>query len=241
MPENIAIIPARAGSVRVPRKNIRELAGHPLIAYSIQAAIDSEICDRIIISTDSEEIGQIALSYGAEVLGLRPEEFASNSSHDIDYLRHAIQHWVPGSDDQLWTILRPTSPLRSGASIRNARECLLKNSWADSIRSLKRVTEHPGKMWRVGELGEATTYLNQGGAYNGPTQELETIFVQASSLEIVKRGSIRESDSIAGKRVLAFMLPETESFDINSESDWEFLEYAVQTGRAHLPLIGKQR
>lgn len=235
--DTIAIIPARAGSQRVPGKNVRVLGGHPLIAYSIHAAVSSGVCDRVIVSTDSAEVAEVVKHYGAEAPGLRPPEFSGANAHDILFLRHAMENWVPGSEDQLWAILRPTSPLRSAESIRQARELLLNNPWADSVRALKPVSEHPGKMWRVGPTGEATTYLDQGGAYNGPTQDLEKLYVQASSLEIVRRGPALAHNSIAGARVVAHVLPEWESLDINSESDWQRLESLVQDQPDLLPTL----
>jgi N-acylneuraminate cytidylyltransferase len=233
----IAIIPARSGSQRAPGKNIRLLAGHPLLAYSIHAAVASGVCDRVIVSTDSTEIADIATRYGAEVPGLRPAEFSGPGAHDILFLRHAMESWVEGDDDQLWAILRPTSPLRSPDSVREARDVLLANPWADSVRALKPVTEHPGKMWRVGDTGEATTFLEQGGAYNGPTQDLEKLYVQASSLEIVKRGPALAHNSIAGARVVAHFLPEWESLDVNTESDWRVLESLLADRPELLPAL----
>lgn len=237
MPETIAIIPARAGSQRLPGKNIRLLAGHPLLAYSITASLNSAVCDRVVVSTDSGEIADIARSYGAEVPGLRPEGISGPDAHDITFLRHAMEEWIPGSDDQLWIIARPTSPLRSGGTIKRAHDELLDNNWADSVRALRPVSDHPGKMWRVSENGEATTYLDQGGAYNGPTQDLESLYVQASSLEIVRREPVLRHNSIAGARVLAFFLPDHESLDINSEADWELLQHRIGEQPSLLPKI----
>jgi len=240
VPETVAIIPARAGSQRIPGKNVRMLAGHPLLAYSIAAALQSGVCDRVLVSTDSLEIAKIALDYGAEVPELRPLEMSGPSAHDILFLRHAMDHWVPSTPDQLWVIARPTSPLRSAQSIRAARSALLEAPWADSVRSLRSLNEHPGKMWRVSETGEATTYLDQGGAYNGPTQDLEPLFFQASSLEIVRRDAAEKYDSIAGERVLAFFMPPAESLDVNSNSDWELLESVVHSNPESLPQIEKK-
>ena len=239
MPETIAIIPARSGSQRIPGKNIRTLAGHPLLAYSISAALESGVCDRVVVSTDSGEIADIALSYGAEVPDLRPQELSGPQAHDILFLRHAMDHWVPSTPDQLWVIARPTSPLRSAKSIRAAHSALIEAPWADSVRSLRPVSEHPGKMWRVSETGEARTYLDQGGAYNGPTQDLEPLFFQASSLEIVRRAAAEQHNSIAGQRVLAFFMPHSESLDVNSDSDWELLESVVRSNPDLLPEIEK--
>ena len=216
MPETIAIIPARSGSERVPDKNIKMLAGHPLIAYTIAAARASGVADRIIVSTDSQDIAEIARTYGAETPGLRPSEFATSGAHDIGFLRHAMEEWGPGKSDQWWAILRPTSPLRSSASVARAHQEFLDNPWADSLRALRGVTEHPSKMWRLDPVtGESTTYLDQGG------------------------GAVLSHGSIAGKRVLRFFLPEAESHDVNVPHDWIVLEHLVRENPGLLPPIGK--
>ena len=236
---SVAIIPARSGSKRIPHKNIRPFRGHPLIAYSIHSARAAGVFERVLVSTDSPEVAQIAQRYGAEVPGLRPPELAEDSSHDIGFMRHAMEAWVEGEDSQLWGILRPTSPLRSAMTLREAYQRLLDAEWADSIRSLRPVVEHPGKMWRLDkETGEAVTLLEQGGAFNGPISQLEKVFIQASSFEIVRRGAVLQHDSIAGNRVLGFVMPEHESIDINTEQDWVTLEKAVELNPHLLPDIG---
>jgi len=234
MGSNIALIPARGGSKRIPGKNRRDLSGHPLLAYSIAAAQESGVCNRIICSTDSEEIAAIALSYGAEVPGLRPAELATDGAHDIGFVRHAIDTWLD-EDDEFITLLRPPNPLRRGPSIAGALESLKRAPWGDSIRAMRPVTEHPGKMWRIDENGEATTYLNQGGSYNGPTQDLEKIYVQSSALEIVRKVAVMEHGSISGDRVLALELPGFEGLDLNSELDWKVMETLLGAEPGLLP------
>ena len=220
---NIALIPARSGSKRIPGKNSRDLFGHPLLAYSIAAALESGVCDRVICSTDSEEIADLARSYGAEVPSLRPSELATDDAHDLGFVSHAIENWG-GPDLEFITLLRPPNPLRRGPSIARALETLKANPWADSIRALRPVSEHPGKMWRVDDKGEATTYLDQGGSYNGPTQDLEKVYVQSSALEIVRAAAVIAHKSISGDRVLALELPGYEGLDLNSDLDWKVIE-----------------
>ena len=239
MGTNVALIPARAGSKRIPGKNIRLLAGHPLLAYSIAAAQESGVCDRIICSTDSEEFAEIAISYGAEVPGLRPADLSTDGAHDIGFVRHAIEEWLDDSIEFV-TLLRPPNPLRRGPSIALALESLGGTSWADSIRALRPVSEHPGKMWRVDEKGEATTYLDQGGSYNGPTQDLEKLWVQSSALEIVRKNSVLRHNSISGDRVMALELPGREGLDLNSDLDWLVLETLVNAEPDLLPVPQKR-
>ena len=239
MGTNVALIPARAGSKRIPGKNIRLLAGHPLLAFSIAAAQESGVCDRIICSTDSEDFAEIAISYGAEVPGLRPAELATDSAHDIGFVRHAIEEWLDESVEFV-TLLRPPNALRRGPSIARALESLKSASWADSIRALRPVSEHPGKMWRVDEKGEATTYLDQGGSYNGPTQDLEKLWVQSSALEIVRKDAVLRHNSISGDRVMALELPGREGLDLNSDLDWLVLETLVSAEPDLLPVPQKR-
>jgi len=236
---SVAIIPARSGSKRVPHKNIRLFRGHPLIAYSIVTALETGIFNRVLVSTDSEQIAEIGRKYGAEVPGLRPAELAEDSAHDIGFVKHAMGEWVEGEPDQLWGIIRPTCPLRSAKTLRDAHQRLLGVDWADSVRSLRPVIEHPGKMWRIdNETDEAHTLLDQPGAFNGPMNQLEKVYIQASSFEIVRRGAVIKYDSIAGRRVLGYVMPENERIDINSEDDWVTLERAVDLNPHLLPTIG---
>jgi CMP-N,N'-diacetyllegionaminic acid synthase len=230
----VALIPARGGSKRIPGKNVRTLAGHPLLAYSIAAAQESGVCNRIICSTDSEDFAAIAQAYGAEVPALRPAELSGDGAHDIGFVRHAIDHWLRPTDEFI-VLLRPPNPLRRGPSISRALENLTAHHWADSIRALRPVSEHPGKMWRVNDDGEATTYLDQGGSYNGPTQDLEKLYVQSSALEIVRTSSVVTHGSISGDRVMALELPGYEGLDLNSELDWMVMERLVEDQPTLLP------
>ncbi|HEY3183251.1 MAG TPA: acylneuraminate cytidylyltransferase family protein, partial [Gaiellaceae bacterium] len=113
MPAAVALVPARAGSQRVPGKNVLPLAGHPLIAYTIAAARESGVFAAVVVSTDSDEIAEIARRYGADVPGLRPAELATSTSPDIEWVLHVMSN----RSEDLFAILRPTSPFRSAATI----------------------------------------------------------------------------------------------------------------------------
>src|SRR5918992_3620353 len=118
MADAVALVPARSGSLRLPGKNIRPLAGHPLIAYTIAAARDSGVFDAVLVSTDSEEVAEIARRYGADVPGLRPAKMATSTSPDVEWVRHVMAE----RDDEVFSILRPTSPFRTGAVIKRGFE-----------------------------------------------------------------------------------------------------------------------
>lgn len=230
---NIALIPARSGSKRVPGKNIKLLNNKPLIYYTISVAQDTKLFSEIIVSTDSQEIADIAKSYGANVPLLRPLEYASDTSSDIEWVTHALDSMVktPKSEIHTVSILRPTSPMRTSKTIIEALKLLENNSWADSLRAMEITDKHPGKMWVLDVENKAYPYLDQSKeiipTHNKPTQSLETLWIQNASLEIIKYKSLISTKSISGDNVLGFNMPGIEGFDINSPQDFEFLEFIL--------------
>jgi N-acylneuraminate cytidylyltransferase len=237
--KNIALIPARSGSKRSPGKNVREVLGKPLIAYTILAAQKSSIFDEIIVSTDSSEYMHIASKFGVRETKLRPASLATDSSPDIEWVNHAISELITDAkkSDRIF-ILRPTSPLRTAGTIRSALKIFSESDWASSLRALEPVTEHPGKMWRLNENRLASPYLSQEGeqipTHSRPTQSLETLYVQNASLEITTIDSILNTGSIAGDNVMAFEMPDFEGLDVNSEIDFKFLEFLILSGIVRL-------
>lgn len=238
---DIALIPARQGSERLPMKNVKSLNGVPLIAYSIQSALKSGKFDEVIVSTDSPEIATIAQDWGASVPSLRPTQFAGSLSPDIEWVRHAIDNLVitPKEEIECVAILRPTSPLRTPNTIKVAMEEFKRNTWADSLRAMEVTFIHPGKMWRVEEEMEAIPYLDQSSevipTHSRPTQSLEKLWIQNASLEITRLSSLIHSNSISGGRVMAFEMPELEGFDINTRMDWQLLEFLAREHPEMIP------
>jgi len=232
----VALIPARAGSERVPGKNIRPLHGHPLLAYSIAAAHDAGVFDAVVVATDSEDIAAIARRYGADVPGLRPAEISTATSPDIEWVRWALA----GQPHELFAILRPTSPFRGGEVIRGAFERLVAaGDGADSIRAVELCRQHPGKMWTIeGELMQPL--LDQGdGVPLHSTQyaALPRVYVQNSSLEIAWSRVATEGGSIAGERVLPWLSEPADGFSIDYPEDFELAERMVASGQWTLPSV----
>ena len=231
--KHIALIPARGGSQRLPGKNIKLLNGVPLIAYTSASAHKSNRVTEVIVSTDQQEIAEIAMQWGAQVPKLRPEEYATDESSDIEWVLHSLENMITTPKEELGfiSILRPTSPLRSSTSISHGIDLLIKNFWADSVRAMEPTNKHPGKMWSVSDNGRATPYLNQEAnqipTHNLPTQSLPTVWVQNASLEVVRYSSLIETKSISGKSVLAIQLPDFEGYDLNTQEDWDYLEFLV--------------
>ena len=228
--KNIALIPARYGSKRLPGKNFKLLKGFPLISYTISTSLNSGLFEEIIVSTDSEHIAEVAIQFGATVPILRPNEIALDSSTDIQWINHALSEMVktPLNEVNFVAILRPTNPLRTSKTICKALDFLESHPWADSLRGMQPASQNPGKMWIVDSNQEAFPFLPQikgsTPTHDQPTQLLPKVWVQNASLEIVKMKALLETNSISGKRILSFELPGREGFDINTQEDWDVLE-----------------
>jgi CMP-N,N'-diacetyllegionaminic acid synthase len=244
MPSAVALIPARAGSQRVPGKNIRPLAGHPLIAYAIAGARESRLFDDVIVSTDSEEIAAIARHYGADVPGLRPADMATATAPDIDWVRYTLERLAEdGRAHDLFSILRPTSPFRRGTAIRQAWDQLLAVDDADSIRAVELCKQHPGKMWTLdGTLMRPLLPQGDGVPFHSTQYAaLPQVYVQNSSLEIAwVRVATREDGDIAGERVVAFLSDPATGFTIDYPEDWDAAERMMAAAEATLPEVEQE-
>lgn len=237
-PSIIALIPARAGSKRVRNKNIRPLAGHPLIAYTITAALESGVFDEVIVSTDSGEYADIARHYGAEIPFLRPAEFAGDLSPDIEWIEYTLQHLATeGRSYDCFSILRPTSPFRQPETIRRAWKEFLQEEGVDSLRAVEKCRQHPGKMWVV--RGRRMTPLlplspPEQPWHSSQYQSLPEVYVQNASLEIAWTRVVFEEHTIAGNVLMPFLTEGFEGFDINRQEDWWYAEHLLAQGEVTL-------
>lgn len=232
MPSAVALIPARAGSERVPGKNIRPLGGRPLLAYSLAAAHESGRFDAVVVSTDSEETAAVARQHGGEVLSLRPAAMATTTSPDIEWVRHTLAELAAaGREFDLFAILRPTSPFRGAATIERAFERFLAVEKADSLRAVERCRQHPGKMWVIeGELMRPLLPQPEGVPYHSQQyQALPEVYVQNSSLELAWTRVVTEHGSIAGERVVPFVTDGREGFSIDYPDDFDRAERMLAT------------
>lgn len=242
MPSCVAFIPARSGSKRVPDKNIRPLNGHPLLAYSVCAALESGVFDRVICATDSERYAEIAGTYGAEVPFLRPTEISGDTSPDIDWVRLMLEGLAErGFRPDCFCILRPTSPFRTPDTIRRAWSQFVADPDCDSLRAVERCAQHPAKMWMVD--GARMQPVLKGAEENTPWHScqyasLPKVYVQNASLEIAwTRVADGESGSISGDRIMPFFTEGHEGVDVNSPYDWDYAESLVERGEARLPQV----
>ncbi len=238
---SVALIPARCGSKRIKDKNIKLLNEHPLIAYTISAAINSGIFEDIIVSTDSVVYKEIAEYYGASILSLRPKEYSGDNSPDIDWIRYTLNELeTKGKKYDLFSILRPSSPFRRSETIKRALNAFLEFEGADSIRAVEMCSQHPAKMWYVKEKNMTPVLVgdNNGVPWHScQFISLPEIYVQNASLEIAKTSVIFEKDSISGDIIIPFITEGYEGFDINHPYDWEYATYLINQKMAQLPLV----
>ena len=243
MPSAIALIGARAGSERVVGKNVRRLAGHPLLAYAIEPARRAEVFDRILVSTDSEQIAQVARWYGADAPFLRPAEYATSTSPDIEWLAWTL----PRLDERydLFAIVRATNPFRGPDAIRRGLDQLLATPEADSIRAVERVKQHPGKMWVIDEVGRLMRpLLDQSHLdvawHAGQYQALPPVYVQNSALEIAWTRVVEATGTREGRMLAPFMTEGFEGLNIDDEDDFARAEELAASGRARLPAVERE-
>jgi N-acylneuraminate cytidylyltransferase len=239
----VAFVPARAGSERVAQKNVRPLAGHPLLAYAIETALQSGVFDRVVVSTDSEDIAAIARWYGAEVPFLRPPEYATAISPDIEWLTFTLGRLDESYD--LFAIVRATNPFRGPGAVRRGLEQLLATPEADSLRAVELVKQHPGKMWVLARDGKTMSpLLDQSHLdvawHAGQYQALPEVYSQNSALEIAWTRVVSEFGTREGRIVAPFFTEGHEGFNVDDEGDWERAERLLESGVAQVPVIGRE-
>ena len=229
--EVVAVIPARGGSKTMPRKNIAPFLGKPLIYWSIIAALRSHQVTRVIVSTDDEEIAQVAAMHGAEVPFCRPMKFAENLLVDFPVIQHALdvlretEGYLPDDVVQL----RPTSPLRPVGLIDEGISKLRKTPDADSLRVVCSPFNNPYKMWRV--VGDFMEPLIDSGIpeqVNQPRQSLPPVYWQIGTLDVIRLSTIIDKQSLIGDRVLPMIIDPSLAVDIDDEKSLAVAEEACR-------------
>lgn len=238
----VAFVPARSGSERVPGKNVRPLAGHPLLAYAIETARQSGVFERVVVSTDSEEIADVARWYGADVPFLRPAEYATSTSPDIEWLAYTLERLEERYD--LFALIRATNPFRGPDVVRRGFEQLLGTPEADSIRAVELVKQHPGKMWILDDAGRTMLpLLDQSDLdvawHAGQYQALPEVYVQNSALEIAWTRVVGDTGTREGRVLAPFLTEGLEGFNVDDEEDWARAERLVAAGHATLTEVGR--
>ncbi len=229
----ITVIPARSGSKGVPDKNIKELDGKPLIAYSISAAIKSKLINRVIVSTDSEKYASISKDYGAEVPFIRPNEYSGDDSTDYDFVKHLLDWFANNEGDTPDYIihLRPTTPLRDPSILDNAIEKFINNGEATSLRSAHEMSETAYKQFELeGEYFKTicTGSFNLDDA-NNSRQSFPKTYSPNGYIDILKTSHILENNLLHGNQVMSYLTDFT--IEVDTLDDFEFLEWHIQKNR----------
>lgn len=237
----VALIPARAGSKGVPHKNIRLLAGYPLIAYSVRAGTRARNINRTIVSTDSQEYADIARQHGAEAPFLRPEALATDRSGDYEFVVHALD-WIERNEGQVPDFivqLRPTTPMRELSVVESAIDTMLVDNDATALRSVHEMSETAYKCFeiknnRLKRLGSDSFDVETA---NRPRQGFPKTYHANGYVDVLKTSFIRNQRQLHGNRVAAFITP--VSVEVDTAADFELLELQVQRDR-HIftPLFG---
>ena len=224
-PEVLALIPARGGSKGIPRKNIRDFAGAPLISYSIAAGLQSRYVTRVIVSTDDEEIAAVARQWGAETPFLRPAEFAQDDTTDLPVFQQALT-WLAENENyhpDFLVQLRPTSPVRPIGLIDEAIELMLANPQADCVRGVVPSGQNPFKMWQIEpdshQLKPLLSLPNLKEPYNAPRQELPKTYWQTGHVDVIRASTILEKGSLTGDVILPVLIDPRYTVDIDTPAD----------------------
>ncbi len=230
--EVLAVVQARGGSKGLPRKNLRLLAGHPLVSYPVTSARAAKAVTRVIISTDDEEIAEVARDYGAETPFMRPAELAADDTPDYPLFEHALA-WLAEHEDyrpEIVIQLRPTTPLRPRGMLDEAIGILRSDPAADCVRGVTIPKQTPYKMWRDGEDGCLLPLMETEFAepYNMPRQYLPRTYWQTGHVDAIRATTITKNRSLTGTRVRPIMIDVNFCVDIDTIVDFDLAEEAIR-------------
>ena len=224
----LAIIPARGGSKGMPGKNIREFAGKPLIAHSIEAALNCSLISRTVVSTDDDKITDVAKAHGAQVIR-RPDELAADTSLVIDAIRHAVRTVEDGGEDvDIVLLLEPTSPFRRAEDLEKCIQILLENK-ADSVATFTDSHVSPNRLWRVSD--DVVEPYIEGAVPWLPRQKQPKAYELTGQIYALSKKILYENeDSISQLmgRISAVITPRETALDIDTELDFMIAEKVME-------------
>ena len=219
--KTLAMITARGGSKRIPRKNIKEFNGKPIIAYSIEAALKSGAFDEVMVSTDDEEIADIARKYGASVPFMRSEKTANDFATTVDVIDEVISEYHNrGEDFDVFACIYPTAPFITSDKLKEAVE-KLSASDADSLIPVVRFSYPPQ---RAMEIHDGRLVFRQPENLSKRSQDLEPHYHDAGQFYVVRTESFLKNKGIMVGQILPMELSELEVQDIDNEVDWKLAE-----------------
>lgn len=220
------MITARGGSKGLPRKNVLPAGGKPLIAWTVTAAQEAQCVDRVVLSSDDDEIMAVAATWGCDVPFRRPGELASDTASSMDVVLHALDQ-LPGYD--YVALLQPTSPLRNAADI-DAAFALLQASGAPSCVSVCEAEQSPYWMYRLAENGKLHALLPERSTASR-RQDLPPVYVLNGAIYIARVDWLRATGSFLAEECIAYLMPRERSIDIDNVEDFEIFRYKVEQNR----------
>jgi CMP-N-acetylneuraminic acid synthetase len=231
-PSTLALVPARSGSRGIPGKNVKPLAGRPLIEYALEAIAESGVADRTVVSTDSEEIAGVARAAGAEAPFLRPAELATDTAPAIPLIDHALS-WLAANDGfepELILYVQPTEPFVQPQQIRDALDLLLREE-ADAVITTVEVprNHHPFHVRLVQDDG-TLAFERPDDHYANPNRQSDPHRYAFANLRWFRTESFLRTKHIESGKVLGMPVDPLTALDLNTPVDWEFAELLMQRG-----------
>lgn len=218
---NLAIIPARGGSMRIPRKNIKDFLGKPIIAYSIEAALKCDLFDEVMVSTDDKEIAEIAINYGAKVPFFRSEKNADDHATTVDVLIEVIEKYkAQGRTFENIACLYPSAPFTTSNKLKEAYTILISKK----LDAVFPVMPFSFPIQRSLKMNEGKLEYFYPEFENSRSQDLEKAYHDAGQFYFINTSSLLISKSILSKNTGAILITELEAQDIDNETDWKIAE-----------------
>tara|TARA_B100001971_G_C18221358_1_gene557411 strand:- start:1053 stop:1781 length:729 start_codon:yes stop_codon:yes gene_type:complete len=231
----VAIVPARAGSKDIKGKNIKYLAGYPLIYYTIRTASRSKYIDKLIVSTDNQVTKQISEKYGAEVPFMRPENLAGDEVLDLPVFQHALNYLEEKTNfkSHVTLNLRPTNPFRTPEDIDSAIKFFFEKK-ADSVKTLSKATQHPFRMWTLEKNGKILplkgTKDRVVSGSDARRQDLPIIYWQNEYVDVCKSENIIKNNDMFGSNRYGYVIDRDIAIDLNTEEDFKIAEILLEKG-----------
>jgi CMP-N,N'-diacetyllegionaminic acid synthase len=216
MTSSVAIVPARGGSKGVPRKNLCDVAGKPLIGWTCEAALACLLLERVIVSTDSPEIAEVALGYGVEIPFMRPAELALDDTPGIEPILHAVR-WLDENQDyrpDQVVVLQPTSPLRLAEDVSNSIRLAIEKR-AEAVVSVTRAKDHPYWTKIVDAGGRMSDFLE----FHHPVfrrQDLPDVYALNGAVYVAQRKVLLERRTLFPENTYAYVMPQDRSLDVDT-------------------------
>lgn len=227
MDDSLCLVPARGGSKRLKRKNVRDLGGKPLVAHTIEAALASEVFDRVVVSTEDDEIAAVAEEYGAEVPFTRPAELATDTAQVTDVTDHAIEYFTDrGETFEYLAVLLPTTPLRTAGDLRSAAETFLEHPDA---KFLMCVTDYSYSPFEALEWsGDFLEPFWDGEYYERRSQDRPDLVVDNGAAYLVDVEAYERERTFYGSSLVGYHMPPERSIDVDERFDLELAEFLLQ-------------